>query len=70
MGYYGVRRTLLWVNGSNSGTANPGAGSFGLPDWGASGAVIGNYCEAGVLAGDQSSHFSAITSNQRTYWGF
>ncbi|SRR5229473_165653 len=43
------------IGGGNSG------GGFPFP---------GNILEVGIWSGDQSSHFSAMNSNQHTYWGF
>lgn len=65
--------SLINIDGTLSPVLNWGTGvattSFTLGN-GSVGGLNGNFNEGGLMAGDQSSHFSALNTNQRTFWGF
>lgn len=65
----------IMANGSTVSPGNPGAGSMaaGRPVVGTAsfgGFMGGNFLEGGWWAGDQSASFTALTNQQRSYWGF
>jgi hypothetical protein len=64
----------FYIDGSantvNAGTSNAGGGGgFWLLSAGAT-SLTGLWFEAGAWTGNQSANFSAMNSNQHTYWGF
>lgn len=64
----------ITVNGSSTtGTDNSSSGSgFTLGGFGVCASLFwtGKFFEHGMWAGDKSTNFSTMSSNQRTYWSF
>lgn len=62
----------IYADGTGT-TVNPGTGTptgAAMVLGGAPNALTGIIAEIGWWTGDQSTHFSAMNSNQHTYWGF
>lgn len=73
-GLFNAAASSIYVDGSSSGAVNPSGGSLDIGQMVVIGSgdnfLTGIILEAGIWPSDISASFSAMNSNQHTYWGF